>query len=61
MSGLLEVRGMEDFTHPLWSFQLPLSAILTPQGGGTEDAPLALAHLLAIKTQRSTLTKPQTT
>ena len=38
MSGLLEVRGMEDFTHPLWSFQLPLSAILTPQGGGTEDA-----------------------
>ena len=28
---------MEDFTHPLWSFQLPLSAILTPQEGGTED------------------------
>lgn len=32
-------EAVEDFTHPLWSFQLPLSAILTPQEGGTEDAP----------------------
>ena len=51
-------EALEDFTHPCWSFQIPLSAILTPQGGAAGDAPLHLAHLLTIKTQSSALPKP---